>query len=333
MSIGGNMLAVYSFLQNEGILADVHTVADIGSIEYEIKAADHDRVFEEFFKRANAPVPSGRNPETGLYKGGAREFYENLGYEYVAFDIDGRFSSRVFDLNHDQVPAELIGWSDLTANLGTIEHVFNQVNCFRVVHDLTKPGGLMIHLSPVNNSIHHGLFQYNPRLYFALGEYNEYEMLGQWASTEDPTFWLPTSAGKKFLRDSTVMITVMRKKGTADFVIPLQVDTPMVPNQGALDRYNVNSFATHDPAPPKYDMGFKADFSTLESRRLTMKEILAVDSLRILAEGGPDAPRAKLRMMKNELRRREEPVKWAVRDGLSGMRRLAGLMKRAASRS
>jgi hypothetical protein len=298
MSIGGPMLAVYSFLQNEDILADVHNVADIGSIEYEIKLADHDRVFEKFFERANAPVPTGRNPETGWYKGEAREFYENLGYRYVAFDIDGRFGSRVFDLNYDQLPVELIGWSDLTANLGTIEHVFNQVNSFRVVHDLTKPGGLMIHLSPVNNSIYHGLFQYNPHLFFALGEYNDYEMLGQWASTADPSFWLPTSAEKRFLMESAVMVTLMRKKGTSDFVIPLQIDTPMVPQRDALGRYNVNSFARHIPPPPKYPMGFKVDFTTLESQRLTMKQVV----------------------------RRLEPVKCAVRGGL-------GLIRRAVSPS
>ena len=345
MSIGSPLLAVYSFLQNEGLLADVHSVADIGSIEYEIKLAEHDRVFEDFFKRANAPVPSGRNPETGLYKGGAREFYENLGYEYVAFDIDGRFGSRVFDLNHDQVPAELIRSSDLTANLGTIEHVFNQVNCFRVVHDLTMRGGLMIHLSPVSNSIYHGLFQYNPHLFFALGEYNDYEMLGQWASTVDPSFWLPVTAGKKFLNNSAVMITLMRKRGESDFVIPLQIDTPMEPERGALDRYNVNSFAKHIPGPPKYDMGFKVDFTTLKSRQLTMEEILAVDSLRTLAEGGPDAPRAELRnmkaelrnmkaqlrMMKSELRRLRTP--WPVRAARRGRRWLAGMMGRAASPS
>jgi len=293
MSIGGPMLAVYSFLQNEGLLADVHTVADIGSTEYEIKVAEHDQVFKKFFERANASVPTGRNPETGWYKGGAREFYENLGYQYIAFDIDGRFGSRVFDLNHDQVPARHVRWSDLTANLGTIEHVFNQVNCFRVVHDLTKPGGLMIHVSPLNNSIYHGLFQYNPRLFSALGEYNDYEMLGQWASTADPSFWLPTSVRKQFLMESAVMVTLMRKKGTSDFVIPLQIDTPMVPQRDALGRYNVNSFAKHIPAAPKYNMGFKVDFTTLESRRLTQTQVV----------------------------RRLEPVKWAVRAGLSLMRR------------
>ena len=56
MSIGGPMLAVYSFLQNEGILTDVHTVADIGSIEYEIKVAEYDRVFEDFLLHFRIPV-------------------------------------------------------------------------------------------------------------------------------------------------------------------------------------------------------------------------------------------------------------------------------------
>jgi hypothetical protein len=307
MSIGGDMLAVYGFLRNEGFLAGVGTVVDIGSIEYEIKAANHDAVFERFFERVHASVPTGRNPETGLYKGGAREFYENLGYEYVALDIDGRFGARVFDLNYHHAPEDLIGWSDLTANLGTIEHVFNQVNCFRVVHDVTKPGGLMLHLSPVHNSIYHGLFQYNPRLFSALAEYNAYEFLGQWASTNDPSFWLPTSAGKKFLKPSRVMVTLMRKQRSSDFVVPLQIDTPMVVHQSALGLYNLGSFVTHDPARPKCDVGFKVDFVSLESRRLSMAEILSVDSLAMLAKGMPDkgkpdvSLRGRLGMLKRDV--------------------------------
>lgn len=301
MSIGGGMLAVYSFLRNEGLLADVRNVVDIGSIEYEIKAAEHDVVFERFFERAHAPVPTGRNPETGLYKGGACEFYENLGYEYVALDIDGRFGARVFDFNHDQAPEDLVGWSDLTANLGTIEHVFNQVNCFRVVDQVTKIGGLMLHLSPVHNSIYHGLFQYNPRLFSALAEFNGYEMLGQWASTKDPSFWLPTSAGKTFLKPSRVMVTLMRKRWSSEFVVPLQIDTPMVVHQSALSHYYLNSFITHDPARPRCDVGFKVDFASLDSRRLSMAEILSVDSLRTLAKGQDSSLRGRLGMLKSDL--------------------------------
>ena len=68
-------------------------------------------------------------------------------------------------------------------------------------------------------------------------------------------------------------------------------------------------------------MGFKADFTTLETRLLTMEQILAVDSLKTFAEGGPDAPRAKLRMMKKELRKLQSPnglvvIACAIRRGL-----------------
>jgi hypothetical protein len=117
-------------------------------------------------------------------------------------------------------------------------------------------------------------------------------------------------------------------------------------NEGALDGVNtvadigsieyemkfpepVNSFAKHMPTPPKYDFGFKVDFATLESRRLTMKQVMADESLGMLAEGGPEGPRAKILMMENELRRRLQSPKWAVRDGIRG---IAGLMRRAASR-
>ena len=64
------------------------------------------------------------------------------------------------------------------------------------------------------------------------------------------TFWLPTSAKKRFLMYSEVMVTLMRKKKASEFVIPLQIDTPMEPEKGALARYNVNSFAKHMPTPP-----------------------------------------------------------------------------------
>ena len=301
MSISGDMLAVYSFLRNEGFLAAVRTVVDIGSTEYEIKAPEQEVVFERFFERAHASVPKGRNPETGLYKGGATEFYENLGFEYVALDIDGRFGARVFDLNYQQAPEDLIGWSDLTANLGTIEHVFNQVNCFRLVHDVTKAGGLMLHLSPVNNGIYHGLFQYNPRLFSALAEYNHYEMLGQWASTRDPSFWLPASAGKTFLKPSRVMVTLMRKQRSSDFVIPLQIDAPILVHQSALSPYQMNSFLKHKPASPKCDVGFKVDFASLDSCGLSMSEIKSIETLRTLAQGRDPSLRARLKILKSDL--------------------------------
>jgi hypothetical protein len=310
MTIGAQALALYSFLQNEGLLSGVRTVAELGSIEYEIKEAETKPVFECFFSRCNAPTPQGVNPKTGLPKGGAKEFYECLGYEYVALDLDGRFGSRVFDLNYDELPEDLIGWSDLTTNLGTLEHVFDQAHCFRIAHELTKPGGLMLHWAPSQNLPLHGLFQYSPSLYNSLAAYNDYEVLGQWVSTLDPKFWLPANAKADLIFvTKKIIVTLMRRNSDADFVVPLQVNAPQEPSEDALNR-RYNAFFNYDKAirRPISDTAFVVDFQTLESRKLTMDEVMSVRAWREIAEGGPKSPLLKIREFKRVVARQREAI-------------------------
>jgi hypothetical protein len=54
----------------------------------------------------------------------------------------------------------------------------------------------------------------------------------------------------------------------------------------------MNSFIKHKPAPPKRDVGFKVDFASLDSRRLSMAEIKSIESLRTLAKGRDPSLRA-----------------------------------------
>jgi cyclopropane fatty-acyl-phospholipid synthase-like methyltransferase len=56
---------------------------------------------------------------------------------------------RGLDLNHDIVPEDWRSRFDLLINAGTTEHVVNHDNAFRVMHDLVKVGGFMIHEVPV----------------------------------------------------------------------------------------------------------------------------------------------------------------------------------------
>jgi hypothetical protein len=56
------------------------------------------------------------------------------------------------DLNRDQVPYKLKAAFDLVVNAGTTEHVVTQDNAFRVIHDLTKAGGVMLHELPGGGS-------------------------------------------------------------------------------------------------------------------------------------------------------------------------------------
>jgi hypothetical protein len=162
----------------------------------------------------------------------------------------------------------------------------------------------MLHANPMHNMLHHGLFEYCPSLFASVAQFNDYEMVGQWISTTDPSFWLPASVDAKTLTASarTVMVTLMRRRSPGDFVIPLQIDTPMIVHDTALDRYHIGGFATKSRARPTYDVAFKVDFSNLESRALSIDEVMSTEELRIVSDGGPKSPRVRVRELQGQLK-------------------------------
>jgi hypothetical protein len=107
----------------------------------------------------------------------ARLFWEWLGFDYAAIDIDGSPGSIPLDLNFDSVPAEAAGKYPIVTNFGTTEHVANQLNAFKIIHDLTTPGGLMIHELPSQGSFNHGLINYNYKFFWMLARSNNYQFL------------------------------------------------------------------------------------------------------------------------------------------------------------
>jgi SAM-dependent methyltransferase len=101
-----------------------------------------------------------------------------LGYESI--DIAEGYRTTVLDLNHDPLPTPFAGAFDLVLNVGTSEHVLDQVAVLRCVHDATKPGGLMFHQLPASGFANHGYFCYTPRLFCDLAGYNRYEIVDLW---------------------------------------------------------------------------------------------------------------------------------------------------------
>ena len=81
----------------------------------------------------------------------ARDFWTWLGFEYASIDIDGSPGSIPLDLNYDDVPDRVLGKYHLVTNFGTTEHVANQLNAFKLVHDLTAIGGIMVHHLPAQD--------------------------------------------------------------------------------------------------------------------------------------------------------------------------------------
>ncbi len=82
------------------------------------------------------------------------------------------------DLNRDlAADYDFHATFDLVTNLGTGEHVFDQRRVFENIHNLTKPGGLMLHVMPFVNWINHGFYNFNPVLYADLAAANDYGIL------------------------------------------------------------------------------------------------------------------------------------------------------------
>jgi len=107
----------------------------------------------------------------------ARPLWEWLGFTYAAIDVDRSPGSIPLDLNFDSVPREQRGRYDLVTNFGTTEHVMNQLNAFRVIHDLTRVGGVMLHRLPAQGHLTHGLINYDPKFFWLLARANGYRWL------------------------------------------------------------------------------------------------------------------------------------------------------------
>ena len=138
---------------------------------------EHQPEITGLFEAFGRPVPPSseldiyiNNTGTGLAS--SRHLHEHLGFKYDCVDIDGNFGSLTLDLNFDSVPPDRRGKYGLTTNHGTSEHILDQRNTFKAIHDFTAPGGLMLHALPFTVHLEHGFFNYQPNLFDALARYN-----------------------------------------------------------------------------------------------------------------------------------------------------------------
>jgi hypothetical protein len=105
------------------------------------------------------------------------ELFRGSQYRYRCLDLyPGEFTI-VADLNTYVVPAEDRGRFDLITNIGTTEHITDQVNSFRAVHDFARPGASFLHSVPFSGYFNHGLYNYHPIFFVFLASANEYEIV------------------------------------------------------------------------------------------------------------------------------------------------------------
>ena len=161
----------------------------------------------------------------------AKVFYEVFlnPASLTAIDLHGSPSALRYDLNN---PVSLEKRFNVLLNLGTGEHVFNVYQFFKTGHDLTVPGGIMIHGSmPFTGWYDHGFYSFHPTFYWDMAISNEYEVIALvYAELSPPKLvqidtpdQVVDMAEKKQIARHSLLYAILRKAHVErDFSHPMQ---------------------------------------------------------------------------------------------------------------
>ena len=252
-------------LRREGHLQDKAAVIELGAQQLArvaIEAKDVLSALGESFGaqgELSLSVPSSKreyadgreerlDPEAPM----ARAMWKWLGFSYAAIDIDGSPESIPLDLNFDDVPQPHRGQYNLVTNYGTTEHVANQMNAFKIAHDLTGPDGVMIHHLPCQGNLNHGLINYSPKFFWMLARSNDYKWLYFNYFAANESYPVPANlieavtefepgfeqdmAGKTL--QNSALIVAFKKTRPQDYVPPIDVENGTVTtDKNLLARY------------------------------------------------------------------------------------------------
>lgn len=186
MGMGVGELELIKQLRGAGYLRDNTSVAEIGAQQLNDSFLSATAALEEVRRLFNVDAPAPKfsrssqsiDPNDQLSGSPpASLFWTWLGFTSTAVDIDGTPGSIPLDLNFDEVPADMIGKFDLVTNLGTTEHTANQLQAFKIIHDLTSLDGVMLHNVPMGGMFSHGLISYNPRFFWEIARANGYNVV------------------------------------------------------------------------------------------------------------------------------------------------------------
>jgi hypothetical protein len=178
MGLGNAFLHDLMELKERGLIASGRRVLEFGAQQLAdslITSPDLEEAFRLFQCDSNLILHPVGVENFADKAPSSRAFWLHLGMDYAAIDIDG--DAIHLDLNKDDAPAELRNGFDLVVNTGTTEHIANQENAFRVLHDITRVGGIMYHEVPAGGMLDHGLISYQPKFFTRLAGQNDYAFL------------------------------------------------------------------------------------------------------------------------------------------------------------
>jgi hypothetical protein len=114
--------------------------------------------------------------KSGLSERTGKEYFTNLGYDHISIDLNGKRGSLIKDLTKPADFSEWLEYFDILTNSGTTEHVEpfeSQYECFKIVHDCVKVGGIIIHLVPDVDPLDQGHFANHCNYYYSEKFFND----------------------------------------------------------------------------------------------------------------------------------------------------------------
>jgi hypothetical protein len=258
--MGASTLPLLMALKRRGYIPNGSAVIEIGAqqLDESFVGATEDIAATGRFFGITSPPPSfawnGPRSDTNVLAGAplAREFWTWLGLYYASIDIDASPGSIPLDLNYDEVPAELVGRYDIVTNFGTTEHVANQLQSFKIIHDLAAAGAIMLHVLPAGGTPNHGLVSYNPKFFWMLGRSNGYKIAFMTMGQSERDAALPDdlveflalyepqakSEFAAYTMPVTSVVVALQKVFDTPFVAPLDVPTGTTTEHASLrERY------------------------------------------------------------------------------------------------
>ncbi len=118
--------------------------------------------------------PFLKDRDIPLYKT-AKELFTHLGMKDTSLDWNGQDGALPVDLSK---PVKNIGTFDIIMNGGTAEHVYDQYECWRNIHNLCKEYGLVVSIGPLSGSwLNHSPWRYSLKFFDCLSFINNYDLL------------------------------------------------------------------------------------------------------------------------------------------------------------
>jgi len=170
-----NTLEMYKL----GYLKNSKSVFEIGSQELHLKKEDLKQLFDNAALKSDLvdKFPNINNwPERPGCS--AKYFYESLGIkEYQSMDINSDHGAIGHDLNKPFEDRSKFNKFDIVTDHGSSEHVFNIAECYKTIHNLTKPGGYIILSQLIFNRVNHAYFLFDDSFIDQIAAANRYKVI------------------------------------------------------------------------------------------------------------------------------------------------------------